>query len=83
MAESERMLREYIDQAMNVLNQRERTILELRYGLKDGHTHSLDEVSIVFHLTGERIRQIEVKAVRKLRYPDRYCDYGLQGYVQA
>ena len=80
---SQGMLREYIDQAMTILTERERTILELRYGLKNGHTHSLDEVSIVYHLTRERIRQIEVKALRKLRYPDRYCNYGLQGYVQA
>ena len=80
---SQGMLREYIDQAMTILTERERTILELRYGLKNGHTHSLDEVSIVYHLTRERIRQIEVKALRKLRYPDRYSDYGLQGYVQV
>ncbi|HEV2582180.1 MAG TPA: sigma-70 family RNA polymerase sigma factor [Ktedonobacteraceae bacterium] len=80
---SQRMLREYINQALAILNPRERTILEMRYGLQDGHTHSLDEVSAVYHLTRERIRQIEVKALRKLRYPDRYCDVGLQGYVQA
>jgi RNA polymerase primary sigma factor len=80
---SQRMLREYIDAAMAVLTPRERTILELRYGLKDDHTHSLEEVSILYHLTRERIRQIEVKALRKLRYPDRYCDVGLQGYAQG
>ncbi|GCE11992.1 sigma-70 family RNA polymerase sigma factor [Tengunoibacter tsumagoiensis] len=66
------LLREHIDQALNVLNPRERTIIEMRYGLKDGHSLSLDEVSTLFHLTRERIRQIEVKALRKLRYPDRY-----------
>ncbi len=64
--------RDYIEQAMEVLNPRERTIIEMRYGLKDGHSLSLDEVSVVFHLTRERIRQIEVKALRKLRYPERY-----------
>jgi RNA polymerase primary sigma factor len=80
---SQRLLRESIDQAMTILNARERTILEMRYGLRDGHTHSLDEVSIVYHLTRERIRQIEVKALRKLRYPDRYSDCDLQGYAQA
>jgi len=73
--------RENIDQAMNVLNPRERTIIEMRYGLKDGHSLSLDEVSVIFHLTRERIRQIEVKALRKLRYPDRYD--GMQDLVRA
>jgi RNA polymerase primary sigma factor len=62
----------YIDQAMSILNERERTIIEMRYGLKDGHSHTLDEVSMLFKLTRERIRQIEVKALRKLRYPERY-----------
>lgn len=66
------MQRAYIEQAMCVLNPRERTIIEMRYGLKDGHSHTLDEVSVLFKLTRERIRQIEVKALRKLRYPDRY-----------
>ena len=57
---------------MSILNERERTIIEMRYGLKDGHSHTLDEVSMLFKLTRERIRQIEVKALRKLRYPERY-----------
>jgi RNA polymerase primary sigma factor len=71
------MHRDYIEKAMAVLNPRERTIIEMRYGLQDGHSLSLDEVSVIFHLTRERIRQIEVKALRKLRYPERYestCD---------
>jgi len=81
---SQRMLRDYIDNSMTMLlNPRERTILEMRYGLQDGHTHSLDEVSIFFQLTRERIRQIEVKALRKLRYPDRYNDFELRGFIQA
>jgi RNA polymerase primary sigma factor len=65
-------LRDHIEQALTVLNPRERTIIEMRYGLMDGHSLSLDEVSTIFRLTRERIRQIEVKALRKLRYPDRY-----------
>lgn len=69
---AQQLQRDYIEQAMNVLNARERTIIEMRYGLKDGHSLSLDEVSVIFHLTRERIRQIEVKALRKLRYPERY-----------
>jgi RNA polymerase primary sigma factor len=73
--------REHIEQAMTILNQRERTIIEMRYGLKDGHSLSLDEVSVLFHLTRERIRQIEVKALRKLRYPERYD--GMRDLVRA
>ncbi len=69
---SHQLLSEQIEQALTVLNPRERTIIEMRYGLKDGHSLSLDEVSTVFRLTRERIRQIEVKALRKLRYPERY-----------
>ncbi len=66
------VLHDHIEQALTVLNPRERTIIEMRYGLMDGHSLSLDEVSTIFCLTRERIRQIEVKALRKLRYPDRY-----------
>ena len=65
-------LHDHIEQALAVLNPRERTIIEMRYGLMDGHSLSLDEVSTIFRSTRERIRQIEVKALRKLRYPDRY-----------
>jgi len=78
---SQQAQREHIEQAMTILNQRERTILEMRYGLKDGHSLSLDEVSVLFHLTRERIRQIEVKALRKLRYPERYD--GMRDLVRA
>jgi RNA polymerase primary sigma factor len=78
---SQQILRDNLEQAMNILNARERTIIEMRYGLQDGHYHTLDEVSAEFKLTRERIRQIEVKALRKLRYPERY--FGLREYVQA
>ncbi|MEO8972592.1 MAG: sigma-70 family RNA polymerase sigma factor [Ktedonobacteraceae bacterium] len=70
---SQRLLREYIEKAMLILNERERTIIELRYGLCDGHYHSLDDVGTIYKLTRERIRQIEVKALRKLRYPERFA----------
>lgn len=66
------LLQAEIEQALTVLSPRERTIIEMRYGLKEGHSLSLDEVGIIFRLTRERIRQIEVKALRKLRYPERY-----------
>lgn len=69
---SQRMQREYIQKAISVLNERERNIIELRYGLMNGRSHTLDEVSVMYKLTRERIRQIEVKALRKLRYPERY-----------
>ncbi len=69
---AQQMQRDHIERAMAVLNPRERTIIEMRYGLWDGHYHTLDEVSALFKLTRERIRQIEVKALRKLRYPERY-----------
>lgn len=78
---SYQLQRDNIEQAMTVLNPRERTIIEMRYGLKDGHSLSLDEVSVLFHLTRERIRQIEVKALRKLRYPERYD--GLRDLARA
>jgi RNA polymerase primary sigma factor len=77
-----RMQRSYIEQVMQVLNERERTIIEMRYGLVDGHSHSLDEVSVLFKLTRERIRQIEVKALRKMRYPERY-ESGVQELMHA
>src|SRR5712692_7041623 len=79
---SQQQQREHIERAMTVLNPRERTIIEMRYGLCDGHYHTLDDVSVKFQLTRERIRQIEVKALRKLRYPERF-DSGLCEYAQA
>ncbi|GCF06459.1 sigma-70 family RNA polymerase sigma factor [Dictyobacter arantiisoli] len=69
---ADQLLQAQIEQALTVLSPRERTIIEMRYGLKEGHSLSLDEVGTIFRLTRERIRQIEVKALRKLRYPERY-----------
>ena len=79
---SQQQQREHIERAMTVLNPRERTIIEMRYGLCDGHYHTLDDVSVKFQLTRERIRQIEVKALRKLRYPERF-DSGMRNLAQA
>jgi RNA polymerase primary sigma factor len=62
-------LRDQITSALDALNQRERQVIELRYGLHDGHCHTLEELSACFKLTRERIRQIEVKALRTLRHP--------------
>ncbi len=65
------MLREEIQQALHELQDRERQVLELRFGLMDGEDHTLEEVSRYFNVTRERIRQIESKALRKLRHPAR------------
>jgi RNA polymerase primary sigma factor len=63
------MLREQVQRALEELTERERQVLELRFGLVDGKDHTLAEVSHYFNLTRERIRQIEAKALRKLRHP--------------
>jgi RNA polymerase primary sigma factor len=62
-------LRSQIALALDMLNLRERQVIELRYGLHDGYCHTLEELSSYFKLTRERIRQIEVKALRTLRHP--------------
>jgi RNA polymerase primary sigma factor len=65
------LLREYMREALEGLSERERKVLELRYGLVDGRDHTLAEVGECFDVTRERIRQIESKALRKLRNPAR------------
>ena len=65
------MLREHIDSLLKDLKERERQVIELRFGLKDGHPRTLEEVGKEFNVTRERIRQIEAKALRKLRNPVR------------
>ena len=64
-------LKEKIEKDLQNLTQREREVLELRFGLVDGKDHTLEEVSNYFNVTRERIRQIEAKALRKLRHPTR------------
>ncbi len=70
-AAAKEMLRESIGDALGVLSERERGVLELRFGLVDGRAHTLEEVGQYFNVTRERIRQIEAKALRKLRHPTR------------
>jgi RNA polymerase primary sigma factor len=70
-AAAREMLRESIKNALAVLSERERQVLELRFGLVDGKDHTLEEVGQYFNVTRERIRQIESKALRKLRHPTR------------
>ena len=68
-AAAREMLRESVKSALAVLSERERQVLEFRYGLVDGKEHTLEEVGQYFNVTRERIRQIESKALRKLRHP--------------
>ncbi|MGD0782442.1 MAG: RNA polymerase sigma factor RpoD [Candidatus Aminicenantales bacterium] len=64
-------LREQIDEALKSLTEREAKVLKMRFGLSDGSEHTLEEVGQVFKVTRERIRQIEAKALRKLKHPSR------------
>jgi RNA polymerase primary sigma factor len=70
-AVADRMRREQIEHVLNSLDGREQRVLRLRFGLDDGHARTLEEVGREFGLTRERIRQIEVQALRKLRHPSR------------
>lgn len=78
-AASRELLREQIRSALDFLSPREREVLELRFGLKDGTDHTLEEVGKRFDVTRERIRQIEAKALRRLRHPSR--SRGLRDYL--
>ena len=70
-AASGELLREQVHNALDQLSRREREVLEMRFGIKDGQAHTLEEVGHAFGVTRERIRQIEAKALRKLRHPIR------------
>lgn len=70
-AAAREMLREQVQHVLTALSERERQVLELRFGLIDGKDHTLEEVSRYFSVTRERIRQIEAKALRKLRNPNK------------
>lgn len=65
------MLKDQLDEVLNTLTDRERKVLDLRYGLTDGEEKTLEEVGQEFNVTRERVRQIEAKALRKLRHPSR------------
>ena len=65
------LLREQLEMVMDTLSEREQKVLALRFGLEDGKPHTLEEVGREFQVTRERIRQIEAKALRKLRHPTR------------
>ena len=65
------LLREQLEEVLSTLTPREKQVLEMRFGLTDGRSRTLEEVGIEFGVTRERIRQIEAKALRKLRHPSR------------
>ncbi|AUC61562.1 RNA polymerase primary sigma factor RpoD [Cyanobacterium sp. HL-69] len=68
---SKNLLREDLENVLDSLSPRERDVLRLRYGLDDGRMKTLEEIGQIFNVTRERIRQIEAKALRKLRHPNR------------
>jgi RNA polymerase primary sigma factor len=70
-AASYTLLKEQINEVLHTLTPREEQVLKLRFGLEDGRTRTLEEVGKEFDITRERIRQIEAKALRKLRHPSR------------
>ena len=70
-AATKQLLKLQIDEVLGTLLPREQRILQLRFGLEDGRSRTLEEVGNVFGVTRERIRQIEAKAIRKLRHPSR------------
>jgi len=70
-AASKQLLKEQIDEVLSQLTPREQRVLVLRFGLEDGRSRTLEEVGQEFNVTRERIRQIEAKALRKLRHPSR------------
>ena len=75
------LLKGKLTEVLNGLSERERKILEMRYGLLDGYARTLEEVGRQYNVTRERIRQIEAKALRKLRHPTRRCK--LEGFLET
>jgi len=65
------LLKEQLEDVLDTLTEREEKVLRLRFGLDDGRSRTLEEVGKEFNVTRERIRQIEAKALRKLRHPSR------------
>jgi RNA polymerase primary sigma factor len=70
-AAGQSLLKERLGHVLKLLTERERKILEMRFGLVDGSAHTLEEIGCLYNVTRERIRQIEAKALRKLRHPAR------------
>ncbi len=78
---SQELLKDRLDEVLNTLTERERKILEMRFGLTDGYQRTLEEVGKIFKVTRERIRQIEAKGLRKLRHPTRIRQ--LTGFLES
>ena len=78
---SQSLLKDKLDTVLTSLSARERTILEMRFGLVDGYGRTLEEIGSLYNVTRERIRQIEAKALRKLRHPTRA--HHLQGFLET
>jgi RNA polymerase primary sigma factor len=72
--------RQDIDEVLNTLTEREKQVIIYRFGYNDGNPRTLEEVGKIFNVTRERIRQIEAKAIRKLRYPSKIKK--LEGYIE-
>jgi RNA polymerase primary sigma factor len=79
LSATQEMLKERIDIVLKTLSYREREIIKLRFGIGDGYTYTLEEVGRIFKVTRERVRQVEVKAIRKLQHPVRACK--LEGFL--
>jgi len=75
------LLKDMLGDVLTSLTERERKVLELRFGLGDGYSRTLEEVGKQFKVTRERIRQIEAKALRKMRHPTRIRQ--LQGFLET
>ena len=78
---SQSLLKEKLDDVLTSITARERAILEMRFGLVDGNGHTLEEIGKIYNVTRERIRQIEAKALRKLRHPTR--SQHLHGFLET
>ncbi len=74
------LLKDKIQDVLDTLTEREREVLEQRFGLEDGYSRTLEEVGRQFQVTRERIRQIEAKALRKMRHPTRIRK--LEGFIE-
>jgi RNA polymerase primary sigma factor len=75
------LLKERLKDVLGTLTEREQQVLNLRFGLNDGYSRTLEEVGKQFNVTRERIRQIEAKALRKLRHPTRIRK--LEGFLEV
>ena len=75
-----KLLEEQVSTVLATLPEREQEVLKMRFGLKDGYSLTLEEVGLYFEVTRERIRQIEAKALRRLRHPRRAN--GLRDYME-